>query len=257
MGRSRRRENDDHIDSSDESSSADETTTKKKLTTASSRRRRKNNTDDNSGSDDEYQPRVRKRSKASSKKPQASSSSASASSSKKKSAQEIAFEAWAKQQNQHFSSIDNTRLVDDSESFFQYTSDNDEKSNKTTSDKNANVTSVKNVKSDNKVDDGGSGVPTTAVTDFDLSFELQSSTSTAPEIGKSSSPSSSDMYNSNNNSRSVTDATVPPMLTDEEVQMKQKYPTLYTEYLEYRRAILGIVEPLPFAEFVEQNGIGV
>ncbi len=251
MVRSRRRENDDHIDSSDESSS-EETTTKKKLTTT---RRRKNNTDDNSGSDDEYQPRVRKRSKASSKKPQASSSSSSASSSKKKSAQEIAFEAWAKQQNQHFSSIDNTRLVDDSESFFQYTSDNDEKSNKTTSDKNANVTSVKNVKSDNKVDDGGSA-PTTAVTDFDLSFELQSSTSTAPEIGKSSSPSSSDMYNSNN-SRSVTDATVPPMLTDEEVQMKQKYPTLYTEYLEYRRAILGIVEPLPFAEFVEQNGIGV
>ncbi len=253
MVRSRRRENDDHIDSSDESSS-DETATKKKLTTTSNRRRRKNNTGNNSSSDDEYQPRVRKRSKASSKKPPASSS---ASSSKKKSAEEIAFEAWAKQQNQHFSSIDNTRLVDDSESFFQYTSDNDEKSNKTTSDKNANVTGVKNVKSDNKVDDGGSA-PTTTVTDFDLSFELQSSTSTAPDIGKSSSTSSSDMYNNNNNNNSVvTDATVPPTLTDEEVQMKQKYPTLYTEYLEYRRAILGIVEPLPFAEFVEQNGIGV
>jgi len=35
--------------------------------------------------------------------------------------------------------------------------------------------------------------------------------------------------------------------------MKDKYPSIYKEYMEYCKAIQGIVDPMPFEEFIEQQ----
>jgi hypothetical protein len=151
------------------------------------------------------------------------------------------FEQWVQQQNNHFASIDQTKLFDDSESYYRFVPDKMEQvvhigaSNAVAQEMTIEEI-IKSSLSDYKRQD---------IRSLDLSFELgTTSTSTAATTAASSSFVSPSSH---------TVLLVP--LSSRDLELKEQYPTLFNEYQEYCKAIAGIVvEPLSFSEFMEQNG---
>jgi hypothetical protein len=158
------------------------------------------------------------------------------------------FEQWVQQQNNHFASIDQTKLFDDSESYYRFVPDKMEQvvhigaSNAVAQEMTIEEI-IKSSLSDYKRQD---------IRSLDLSFELgTASTSTAAAAAATTTGTATTTSFASPSSHTVL--MVP--LSGRDLELKEQYPTLFNEYQEYCKAIAGIVvEPLSFSEFMEQNG---
>jgi len=168
------------------------------------------------------------------------------------------FEQWVQQQNNHFASIDQTKLLDDSESYYRFVPDKMDPlvhigaSNTVAQETMTIEEIIKSSLSDYKRQD---------IRSLDLSFELgTASTSTAAAAAAAAAAATT---TTTTTGKATTTSFASPSshtvlmvpLSGRDLELKEQYPTLFNEYQEYCKAITGIVvEPLSFSEFMEQNG---